>query len=85
MYLEVNSVVLVAQTRQNGAAFGATGRAVVMLGDRVDGADAGVSLEKEVAVGGQIGQGDIGESGEHALALRSSLEVTVCIQLNTFN
>ena len=75
--MEVNALVLLAEAREDGATLGTTGGAVVVLGDRVDGADASVSLEQEVAVGGQIGQGNVGELGEHLLAFGRCLEVAL--------
>jgi len=75
--LEVNALVLLAEAREDGATLGTTGGAVVILGDRVDGADASVSLEQEVAVGGQIGQGNVGELREQLLALGRCLEVAL--------
>jgi len=76
-YLEVDALVLLAQTRKDWATLSAAGGAIVVLGDRVDGADASVGLEQEVAVGGQIGQGNVSEFGEHLLALGRCLEVTI--------
>ena len=65
------------QTRQDRAAFGTAGRTFRVLGNRVDGANAGIRLEMEVAVSGQVGKGNVGELGEHALGLGSDLKKSV--------